>query len=58
VTVESSKQLRGVLDGGPIQEFAAAGLREQQLYFAAQFGIGLGQQRRALAGACLASRVV
>ena len=42
------QQFRRVLDGGPIQEFAAAALCEQRLYFAAQFGIGLGQQRRAL----------
>ena len=52
------QQFRGVLDGGPIQEFAAAALREQRLDFAAQFGIGLGQQRRALLRGRLASRMV
>ena len=52
------QQFRSVLDGRPIQEFAGAGLREQRLYFAAQFGICLGQQRRAFLGRRLASRVV
>ena len=51
------QQLRGVLDGRPIQEFAAW-LCEQRLYFAAQFGIGFGQQRRALLDGSLASRMV
>src|SRR5262245_50088292 len=31
-------QVRRVLDGRPIQEFAASGLGEKRLYFAAQFG--------------------
>jgi hypothetical protein len=39
--------LRGVLDGRPIQELAAS-LCEQRLHFTAHFGIGFGQQRRAL----------
>ena len=58
MTVESSSSSRSVLDGRPIQEFAGGGLREQQLYFAAQFGICLGQQRRAFLGGRLASRMV
>jgi hypothetical protein len=36
------QQFGGVLDSGPSQEFAATRLREQQLDFTAQFGIGLG----------------
>ena len=52
------QQLRSVLDGKLVQEFAGGGLREQPLYFAPQFGIGLGQQCRAVLGGRLASRMV
>src|SRR5262249_11302412 len=51
-------QVRRVLDGRPIQEFAASGLGEKRLYFAAQFGICLGQQCGALLSGSVASRMV
>ena len=44
------EKVEGVLDGGPIEEFAPVALREQQLDFMAQFGICPRQQRRALVG--------
>ena len=56
VGVESSSSRGGVLDGRPIQELAAS-LCEQRLHFAAQIGIGVGQQRRALFGGALPCRV-
>ena len=51
------RTVRGVLQGRPIQEFAA-GLCQKRLYFPGQFGICLGQQCRALFGGTFASRVV
>jgi hypothetical protein len=48
--------MRVVVDGKPIQEFAS--LCEQRLHFSAYFGIGFGQQRCALFGGSLASRMV
>jgi len=51
-------QLRGVLDGRSLQEFAARALSEKRLDFAAQFGICPGKQCRAFLGAFLASRMV
>jgi len=52
------QQFRCVLECSPLQEFAASALCEKRLYFAAHFGIGFGQQRRALLGRSLASRMV
>jgi hypothetical protein len=48
----------GIQDGGPIQQFASGALLEQRFYFAAQLGIGSGQQSGALLRAGLTHRVV
>ena len=58
VTVASSSSSGAFWMAGRSRNSPPVGLREQRLYFAAQFGIGLGQQRRALLGGCLASRMV
>jgi hypothetical protein len=58
VTGRILQQFRDVLDRSLLQELAASALCEKRLYFAAQFGIYVGQQRRALLGGSLASRMV
>jgi hypothetical protein len=58
VTGRILQQFRDVLDRSLLQELAASALCEKRLYFAAQFGICLGQQSHALVGSAFASRVV
>ena len=47
-----------MLDRGPIEEFGPILLREQQLDFVSQFGVGLRQQRRPLVGGRFTGRMI
>ena len=52
------EQVRGVLDRGPIEEFGPILLREQQLDFVSQFGVGPLQQHRPLVGGRFTGRMI
>jgi hypothetical protein len=50
--------VRSIPDCRTIEKSVACGFDQKRFHFAAQFGICLRQQRRALLGGALASRVV